>query len=175
LVGFSRHGRSSRQLIEKFAQLCGGFESGNGIELLERWRTHSTGSTVFGLRIPVLRLEIQPMLRTPPNWWEVAWVLLGGGATLVLTGIIIPKGEITNPDCVFCPEEKIEYKNDGIKSTLGLTGVLSMIGSIPFFIASKKNNKRAMSFAFKNETATQLVKNNLVCRPLPSLNLKISL
>jgi hypothetical protein len=76
---------------------------------------------------------------------------------------------------VFCPEEKIEYKNDGIKSTLGLTGVLSMIGSIPFFIASKKNNKRAMSVSFKNETASQLVKSNLVYRYLPSLNIKIRL
>lgn len=106
---------------------------------------------------------------------NIAWALLGGGATLVLTGIIIPKGEITNPDCVFCPEEKIEYKNDGIKSTLGLTGVLSMIGSIPFFIASKKNNKRAMSVSFKNETASQLVKSNLGYRYLPSLKIKISL
>ena len=106
---------------------------------------------------------------------NVAWAFLGSGATLVLTGIIIPKGEITNPDCVFCAEEKIEYKNDGIKSTLGLTGVLSMIGSIPFFIASKNNNKRAMSVSFKNETASQLVKSNLVYRYLPSLNIKIRL
>jgi hypothetical protein len=105
----------------------------------------------------------------------VAWVLLGGGATLVLTGIIIPKGEITNPDCVFCPEEKIEYKNDGIKSTLGLTGVLSMIGSIPFFIASSKNKKKAMSISFKNELSPPLVKSSFVYRSVPSLNLKISL
>jgi len=114
-------------------------------------------------------------LKKSKNQKNVAWVLLGGGATLVLTGIIIPKGEITNPDCVFCAEEKIEYKNDGIKSTLGLTGVLSMIGSIPFFIASKNNNKRAMSVSFKNETASQLVKSNLVYRYLPSLNIKIRL
>ena len=100
----------------------------------------------------------------------VAWILLGGGATLVLTGIIIPKGDLVQEGWYFN-----SYENDGVKGTFQLAGIVSMLGSIPFFRASKRNNKRAMSFAFKNETATQLVKNNLVCRPLPSLNLKISL
>jgi hypothetical protein len=105
----------------------------------------------------------------------IAWVLLGGGAALVLTGIILPKGEITNPDCWFCPEEKIEYKNDGLKSTLGLTGVFSMIGSIPFFIASKKNSKRAMSVSFKNETAPLIQNSSFVYKAIPSLAFKIAL
>src|SRR5580765_4557122 len=100
----------------------------------------------------------------------VGWVLLGGGATLVLTGIIIPKGDLVQVGWF-----GNSYENDGVKGTFQLAGIVSMLGSIPFFRASKRNNKRAMSFAFKNETATQLVKNNLVCRPLPSLNLKFSL
>ena len=100
----------------------------------------------------------------------VAWVLLGGGATLVLTGIIIPKGDLVYEAFLFS-----SYENDGVKGTFELIGLVSMITSIPFFIASKKNNKRAMSFSFKNEPATQLVKSNLVCRSVPSLNLKFSL
>ena len=99
-----------------------------------------------------------------------AWVLLGGGATLVLTGIIIPKGDLVYEAFLFS-----SYENDGVKGTFELIGLVSMITSIPFFIASKKNNKRAMSFSFKNEPATQLVKSNLVCRSVPSLNLKFSL
>ena len=100
----------------------------------------------------------------------VAWVLLGGGATLVLTGIIIPKGDLVYEAFLFS-----SYENDGVKGTFELIGLVSMITSIPFFIASKKNNKRALSFSFKNEPATQLVKSNLVCRSVPSLNLKFSL
>ena len=99
----------------------------------------------------------------------VAWVLLGGGATLVLTGIIIPKGDLVHEAFLFT-----SYENDGVKGTFELIGLVSMITSIPFFIASKKNNKRAMSFSFKNEPATQLVKSSLIYRFVPSLNLNIS-
>ena len=100
----------------------------------------------------------------------IAWVLLGGGATLVLTGIIIPKGDLVQVGWF-----GNSYENDGVKGTFQLAGIVSMLGSIPFFTASKKNNKRAMSFAFKNETATQLVKSSLIYRSVPSLNLNISL
>ena len=99
-----------------------------------------------------------------------AWILLGGGATLVLTGIIIPKGDLVQEGWYFS-----SYENDGVKGTFELIGLVSMIGSIPFFTASKKNNKRAMSFSFKNEPATQLAKSSLIYRFVPSLNLNISL
>jgi len=100
----------------------------------------------------------------------IAWVLLGGGATLVLTGIIIPRGDLVQEAFLFT-----SYENDGVKGTFELIGLVSMIGSIPFFTASKKNNKRAMSFSFKNEPATQLVKSSLIYRSVPSLNLNITL
>jgi len=100
----------------------------------------------------------------------IGWVLLGGGATLVLTGIIIPKGDLVQEGWF-----GNSYENDGVKGTFELIGLVSMIGSIPFFTASKKNNKRAMSFSFKNEPATQLVKSSLIYRFVPSLNLNISL
>jgi hypothetical protein len=100
----------------------------------------------------------------------VGWILLGGGATFVLTGIIIPKGDIVHETIL-----GYDYENDGIKGAFQLTGILSMIGSIPFFTASKKNSKRAMSFSFRNETAPQLVKSNFVYRPIPSLTFKIGL
>jgi hypothetical protein len=100
----------------------------------------------------------------------VAWVLLGGGAASVLTGIIIPKGDVVREGAW-----GNDYENDGIKSTFGVTGFLCMIGSIPFFIASKKNYKRAMSVSFKNEVTPQLVKSSFVYRSIPAFNLKISL
>ena len=112
---------------------------------------------------------------------KAAWILLGGGATLLLTGIIIPKGEptVTNTTTYvlfFSVTEPVtEYKNDGIKRIIGVTGVLSMLGSIHFFIASGKNNRRAMSVSFKNETAPQIQKSSFVYRSVPSLTLKINL
>ena len=39
-----------------------------------------------------------------------------------------------------------EYKNEGIKAAFGVAGVLTMLGSIPLFIASWKNKRKAASF-----------------------------
>jgi len=98
-----------------------------------------------------------------------AWILLGSGATLILTGIIIPKGEMTHEG--FWPT----YKNDGLKNTLGLGGLSSMIVSVPFFIASSKNKKRASSLSLKNEPVQEPEKNGLAYHLVPSIQLKLSL
>ena len=51
--------------------------------------------------------------------------MAGCGARLLLTDIIIPRGELIH-DNFFQ-----EYKNDGIKQKLALTGTLYMLCSIP--------------------------------------------
>lgn len=99
-----------------------------------------------------------------------AWVLLGGGATFVLTGMLIPKGDLVHEGWF-----GNSYKNDGIKGVFQLTGILSMIGSIPLFTASGKNKKRAMSISFQNETIPQIQKNSFVYRTVPSLKLTLNL
>ena len=99
----------------------------------------------------------------------VARILLGGGGALILTGIIIPKGEVTREAWWS------DYKNDGIKSGFVLSGTLAMLGSIPFFIASSKNKKKTLSLSFKNETVPQFYKQSIVSLPLPSLTLKLNL
>jgi hypothetical protein len=119
---------------------------------------------------PSPTLTKQDYMQKSKKQKTVAWVLLGGGATLVLTGIIIPKGDVVREG-----SWGNDYKNDGIKSTFGVTGFLCMVGSIPFFTASKKNSKRAMSVSFKNEPSRQLMKSNFVYKHIPSLNLKINL
>jgi hypothetical protein len=122
-----------------------------------------------------LGLTKEDYLQKSNNKKKVAWIMLGGGATLVLTGIIIPKGELTNDGCLFCPEYKKEYKNDGIKGSLAFTGTLSMLGSIPFFISSHHNKKKAASLSFKNEMVPGIYKSSLVYNSIPSLDLKFKL
>ena len=71
---------------------------------------------------------------------KVGWILLGGGAALTATSFLISEGEETD----FNPRTfDYDHKNDGIKAALGLTGIVSMLGSIPFFIASGKNKRKA--------------------------------
>ncbi len=100
----------------------------------------------------------------------LARILLGGGAAFAITGMIIPKGEIVHEGFL-----GNDYKNDGIKGTLKLTGILSMAGSIPLFIVSLKNKKKVTAVLLKNETIPQTQKSNLVNRNIPTLSLKISL
>jgi len=106
---------------------------------------------------------------------KVASIMLGGGAVLVLTSFIIPRGEQTGTTNMYGIFPVPDYKNDGIKAALGLTGVASMLGSIPFFIASGKNKRKAMHLSFKNEMAPQIQKSGFAYRPVPSLTIKISL
>jgi len=100
----------------------------------------------------------------------LARILLGGGAAFAITGMIIPKGEIVHEGFL-----GNDYKNDGIKGTFKLAGILSMAGSIPLFIASSKNKKKAASLSFKNEPFPQIQRNNFVNRNISTLSLKISL
>jgi hypothetical protein len=79
-------------------------------------------------------------LKKSENQKKAAWILLGGGAALFAIGVIIPQGE--EEEWTFYGPD---HKNDGIKAVFCLTGTLSMLGSIPLFIASGKNKRRAAS------------------------------
>ena len=112
----------------------------------------------------------QDYLQKSKNRKKVAQIMLGGGATLILTGIIIPKGEIIR-DNFWSPD----YKNDGMKSTFYFIGTLSMLGSIPFFISSHHNKKMAASLSLKKESFSLIHNSSLVYRTVPSLSLKLKL
>ena len=96
-----------------------------------------------------------------------AWILLGGG--LLCTGI----GSIR-----FQPNDPWGGENDQptTGSTIFLvTGLAAIATSIPFFIASGKNKKRAAAVSFKNEPIPLIYKNSMAYGSIPSLNLKIKL
>ena len=115
-------------------------------------------------------LTKQDYMKKSKHQKTAGWILMGGGATFLLTGIVIPKGALTHSG--FLDDT---YKNDGIKDAFDLTGIVSMLGSIPFFIASSKNKKKAASLSFKNEPIPKLQKNSFVYRTIPALTLKIYL
>lgn len=116
---------------------------------------------------PVINTEYLKKSKTQK---KNAFIMLGGGAALFLTGIVIPKGELVHSG--FLGDD---YKNDGIKGGLELTGIISMLGSIPLFIASSKNKKKAMSVSFKNNPSQQIQRGSFVNRSVPSLTFKIHL
>jgi len=120
--------------------------------------------------IPAPTLTNQDYLKKSKNKKKIALIMLGGGATLILTGMIFPKGEVIH-ESFWGPD----YKNDGMKGDLYFFGALSMLGSIPFFISSHHNKKMAAAISFKNEPVPLINKNNLVYHSIPTLNIKIKL
>lgn len=119
-------------------------------------------------------LTKQDYLQKSKKQKTTAWIFLGGGAALALIGVAIPEGDLTDELNPYCLCYYI-HENDGIKGALVLAGGLSMLGSIPFFIASGKNNRRAMNVSFKNEPVPQIQNSSFVYRYIPSFTLKISL
>ena len=63
-----------------------------------------------------------------------AWILLGGGAGIAATVIII---------IVFDPLSVFDLKKSNNRGLLLATGGAAMVASIPFFIASGKNKRKA--------------------------------
>jgi len=102
-------------------------------------------------------------LEKSKNQKKAAWVMLGGGASLILLGDLIGNSKSSS------------FGDAGAGFVMAAVGGLSMLGSIPLFIASSRNKKKGMSLSFKNETAPQIQKSSFVYRSVPSLTLKISL
>ncbi len=106
---------------------------------------------------------------------KIAWILFGGGVALIATGALIPEGELTGD--INWIAWSAEHKNDGIKGAFILAGGLSMLGSIPFFIASGKNKRRAnQGSVFINIERTPVLQGMVFSnQSFPVLGVKINL
>jgi hypothetical protein len=91
----------------------------------------------------------------------IAFSLLGGGTIAWLAGASKNMNQEDNID-------------GGGEATM-IIGGTAALASIPLFIISSKNKKKAMSMSFKNQILPQLQHNGFVHRATPSLTIKISL
>jgi hypothetical protein len=106
---------------------------------------------------------------------KLATLLLAGGAGLIITSLVIPRGDLTEDGiCVggFCDKQ---YQNDDMKSAFFIAGGVAALGSIPFFMAAKKNKRKAGLVSFHLERALQLHNQNIVFTTFPAVRLKIDL
>jgi len=102
-------------------------------------------------------LTKQDYLQKSTNQKTAAWILRGSGAALFIPGII---WATTNMDSAG-------------PDILLVAGGACILASVPLFIASRKNKRRAMAMSFNWKQSIQ--KNNLVKSVIPSLALKMSL
>ena len=109
-----------------------------------------------------------------------AWILLGSGFALSATSVLLaaPKAEedyrYYAGIFVVEPGPQNSYS---MKSVLLVAGTVSMLGSIPLFVASGKNKKKAMNMTtnIKMEKATSFQRQSFVQNSYPALAFKINL
>ena len=111
---------------------------------------------------PTPSLTQHDYLKKSKHQKTAAWILLGSGGLFAILGSVQ-----TNPDYG-------ESDQTG-RTILLVTGLTTIAVSVPLFIASSKNKKKAMSVSFKNEKTPQLVETGLVYKYAPALTLKIAL
>ena len=114
-------------------------------------------------------------LRKSKSQKTAAWVLLGGGIAMTITGMVIYSNAYT--DAVEDNPWYFGTDANPAGAVIATVGLLSCAGSIPLFIASGKNKKRGMaiSTSFKMEKASVIQGAGLVKKSYPALSLKIGL
>ena len=93
-----------------------------------------------------------------------AWVLLGAGVALITTGLLLQS-----------------YDNDLNNLTQDITGIgiggagiVCTLISVPVFLASTRNKRKAAALSLKIDKTTQLQNNTIVRIQYPAISIKIS-
>ena len=103
-----------------------------------------------------------------------AWIMLGGGGALGITGIVISThhtvDELTT--AFSTGHDDAAFATGGV---LALIGVGSMLGSIPLFISASHNRRKAMAVNVINEHIMIPYGNMIAIKEFPAISFKISL
>lgn len=135
-------------------------------------------SPLFSQQIdPSLSMTKQDYVKKSKHQKVAAWSLLGGGLVIGSIGTIIALKEAVKVTVIPFPgvlpppdQNKLNFG-----AALMLVSSIAVIGSIPFFIISSKNKRRAASLSLKNGPIPQIYQSSLVYRNIPSLTLKLQL
>ncbi len=110
-------------------------------------------------------------LQKSKNQYTAGWVFLGGGAAMVTIGIILASKHTTSYGTLSSPNIDI-FPTSAVLATAGIGAIFC---SIPFFISSSKNARKAATISFNNQNILLLQQNSFVSKAQPTVSLKISL
>ena len=107
------------------------------------------------------------------NQKTAAWVLLGGGATLSTVGLLIGVDRMIDEIGA-----NFNGSHDGGFTTgavLFYTGIASMLGSVPLFIASSRNRRNALAVTavIKMEDRSLVQQGSIIKTAYPALGIRI--
>ena len=127
----------------------------------------------FGQQIePAPASPKQDYLKKSKKQKTAAWILLGAGTAMIITGVALQANEIKNDP--YNPVAPLTDQSESGAAFFGV-GLLAAAGSIPLFIASSRNKRKAASISFKNERFQYLKNSSVVYLPMPAVSLKVSL
>ncbi len=112
-------------------------------------------------------------LQKSKNQKTVGWVMLGGGVAMTTIGIIISTGQTNDPSND--PFGVDPFSGNEGAAIVAVAGLASALGSIPFFISSAKNARKAAKISFNNQRILFPQQNTFVLKTQPTLTLKIGL
>ena len=114
------------------------------------------------------RIDVTDYLQKSRHQKTAAWILLGGGVAMVSSSLIVGLNEVANSSFFF-------DANVTGSAILFVGGIVAAAASIPFFISSAKNKRRAMSLSFKAEKSLILTSRGFGNTSFPALSLKVNL
>jgi len=114
--------------------------------------------------VPSPALTKTDYLKKSKKQKTIAWTMLAGGMTIGFIGLT---------------QINLAGSDGDINNTPGtimfFTGVASSLASIPFFIASSKNKKKAMSVSLKNELISRIHEKRSFDYSIPSISISMTL
>jgi len=116
---------------------------------------------------PTPSIRQQDYLKKSKKQKTAAWISLGVGTAFVIAGAAIPKNETEG--AIF-PSE-----NEYFKAAFYLVGSVSILASIPYFIGSAINKRKAASLSVNILRLQQANKNGLVYMQMPAVSLRVNL
>ena len=107
-------------------------------------------------------------LQKSKNQKTVGWVLLAGGTGMIVAGILVADNNNDPEDLGYGPN----FEAGAGVATAGLAADLL---SIPFFISSARNARKAATISFNNQKIMFPGQESFVVKTQPSISLKIKL
>ncbi|MDG1277651.1 MAG: hypothetical protein P8O16_10245 [Algoriphagus sp.] len=99
-----------------------------------------------------------------------AWILLGGGVAMAVTGAIL-----FDENFILFGASDAEENKAGIGGAMFVVGGLAALGSVPLFISSSSNAKKTAKISFKNQPLNNLRYAGNIPKSIPSVHISIPL
>ena len=130
--------------------------------------------TVFSQTVTSTASMQTDYLKKSKSQKTAAWILLGGGTTLIIIGGALALHDFGEGlGNIFNPNPQPTHDNSTAAGIVAIAGAASIVGSIPVFINASKNRHKGISITFKNDFVPELKNSSITKVPVPEVSLVV--